>query len=117
MGSVNKVFLLGNLGQQPEVRDTSGGREVCTLRVATSERWVKDGERQERTEWHTVVCWEGQARACRHLSKGSSVHIEGTLRTRRWEDDEGRERFATEVIASRLTFVGSRVEQPDGVPF
>lgn len=101
-GSVNKVILVGNLGQDPEVRSFQNGGKVCNLRIATSESW-KDrntGERQERTEWHTVAIFsEGLAGVAeRFLKKGSKVYIEGQLRTRKWQDQQGNDRYSTEVV-------------------
>lgn len=101
-GSVNKVILVGNLGADPEVRSFQNGGKVCNLRIATSESW-KDrntGERQERTEWHTVAIFsEGLAGVAeRFLRKGSKVYIEGQLRTRKWQDQSGNDRYSTEVV-------------------
>lgn len=101
-GSVNKVILVGNLGADPEVRSFQNGGKVCNLRIATSESW-KDrntGERQERTEWHTVAIFsEGLAGVAeRFLKKGSKVYIEGQLRTRKWQDQSGNDRYSTEVV-------------------
>lgn len=101
-GSLNKVMLIGNLGADPEVRSFSNGGKVCNLRIATSENW-KDkntGERQERTEWHTVAIFsEGLVRVCEsYLKKGSKVFIEGQLQTRKWQDQSGNDRYSTEVV-------------------
>lgn len=101
-GSVNKVILVGNLGQDPEVRSFQNGGKVCNLRIATSETW-KDrntGERQERTEWHSVAIFsEGLAGVAeRFLKKGSKVYVEGQLRTRKWQDQSGNDRYTTEVV-------------------
>ncbi|MDD3798640.1 MAG: single-stranded DNA-binding protein [Novosphingobium sp.] len=101
-GSVNKVILVGNLGADPEVRSFQNGGRVCNLRIATSENW-KDrntGERQERTEWHTVAIFsEGLVGVAeRYLRKGSKVYIEGQLRTRKWQDQSGNDRYTTEVV-------------------
>ena len=101
-GSVNKVILVGNLGQDPEVRTFQNGGKVCNLRIATSESW-KDrntGERQERTEWHSVAIFsEGLAGVAeRFLRKGSKVYLEGQLRTRKWQDQSGNDRYSTEVV-------------------
>lgn len=100
-GSVNKVILVGNLGADPEVRSFQNGGKVCNLRIATSESWKdKSGDRQERTEWHTVAIFsEGLAGVAeRFLRKGSKVYIEGQLRTRKWQDQSGADRFSTEVV-------------------
>lgn len=101
-GSVNKVILIGNLGADPEIRHTQDGRPIANLRVATSESW-KDkstGERRERTEWHRVVIFsEGLCRiAEQYLHKGSKVYLEGQLQTRKWQDQEGKDRYSTEVV-------------------
>lgn len=101
-GSVNKVILIGNLGKDPEVRSLQNGGKVCTLRIATSESW-KDkgtGERQERTQWHSVVIFNEALTgiAERFLKKGSKVYVEGQLETRKWQDQQGQERYTTEVV-------------------
>ncbi len=101
-GSLNKVMLIGNLGADPEVRTFQNGGKVCNLRIATSETW-KDkntGERQERTEWHSVAIFnEGLAGVAeRYLKKGSKVYVEGQLQTRKWQDQSGNDRYSTEVV-------------------
>jgi single-strand DNA-binding protein len=101
-GSVNKVILIGNLGRDPEVRSFQNGGKVCNLRIATSENW-KDrntGERRERTEWHSVAIFqEGLVRVAeQYLRKGSKVYIEGQLQTRKWQDQNGQDRYSTEVV-------------------
>ncbi|MDG6078112.1 single-stranded DNA-binding protein [Erythrobacter litoralis] len=101
-GSLNKVMLIGNLGQDPEVRSFQNGGKVCNLRIATTENW-KDrntGERQERTEWHTVAIFsEGLVNVAeRYLRKGSKVFVEGQLQTRKWQDQSGNDRYSTEVV-------------------
>lgn len=101
-GSLNKVMLIGNLGADPEVRTFANGGKVCNLRIATSETW-KDrntGERQEKTEWHTVAIFnEGLAGVAeRYLKKGSKVYLEGQLQTRKWQDQQGNDRYSTEVV-------------------
>lgn len=101
-GSINKVILVGNLGAEPEVRATQDGREICNLRIATSESW-KDrntGERREKTEWHRVVIFnENLTRVAKeYLHKGSKVYIEGQLQTRKWTNKEGQEQYSTEVV-------------------
>jgi single-strand DNA-binding protein len=108
MASVNKAIILGNLGKDPELRHTQGGKAVCTLRVATNEVWNDQaGERKERTEWHTIVVWGRQAENCnQYLKKGRSVYVEGRLSTRKWQDKEGHDRYSTEVVADRVQFVG-----------
>ncbi len=112
MGSVNKVILLGNVGNQPELRYTQSNQAVTELRIATNDSWTdKDGNRQERTEWHSVVVWGRQAENCeRFLSKGRPVFIEGRLQTREYTDKEGQKRYKTEIVASGVTFLGGRGE-------
>ena len=115
-GSVNKVILVGNLGADPEIRKTQDGRPIANLRIATSESWrdKNSGERRERTEWHRVVIFsEGLCRiAEQYLKKGSKVYLEGQLQTRKWEDQQGQERYSTEVVLqgfnSTLTMLDSR---------
>ncbi|MEH7904057.1 single-stranded DNA-binding protein [Rhizobium laguerreae] len=101
-GSLNKVCLLGNLGQDPEIRRTQGGNAVANFSVATSESWRdrNTGEKKEKTDWHHVVVWnEGLAKVCeQYLRKGSKVYIEGKLQTRKWQDQGGADRYTTEVI-------------------
>ena len=112
MGSVNKVMILGRLGKDPELRMTPNGQEVCNLTVATSENWTKDGQREERTEWHKVVLWGKIAGlAHKYLKKGRNVHIEGKLQTRSWDDPQGNKRYATEIIGSNLTFIEKTPEE------
>ncbi len=115
-GSVNKVILVGNLGADPEVRQTQDGRPIVNLRVATSESWrdKATGERREKTEWHRVVIFnEGLARiAEQYLKKGSKVYLEGSLQTRKWQDQSGQDRYSTEVVLqgfnSALTMLDAR---------
>ncbi|MEE4205311.1 MAG: single-stranded DNA-binding protein [Erythrobacter sp.] len=116
-GSLNKVMLIGNLGADPEVRTFQNGGKVCNLRVATSETW-KDrntGERQERTEWHSVAIFnEGLAGVAeRYLKKGSKVYLEGQLQTRKWQDQSGNDRYSTEVV---LRGPNSVMTMLDGAP-
>jgi single-strand DNA-binding protein len=110
MASVNKVILIGNLGRDPELRYTQGGQAVANFTLATTDRFSsKDGERQERTEWHRIVAWARTAELCaQYLSKGRSVYIEGRLQTREWEDKEGQKRRTTEIVAQTVQFLGSR---------
>jgi single-strand DNA-binding protein len=115
-GSVNKVILVGNLGRDPEVRHTQNNQKVVNLRIATSERWRdrQSGENRERTEWHSVVIFnENLARVAeQYLKKGSKVYIEGQLQTRKWTDQQGQEKYTTEVVLQRfrgeLTLLDSR---------
>ena len=116
MASVNKVILLGNLGRDPETRYTTGGDAVTNLRIATSEQWKdKAGEKQERTEWHSVVLFGRQAEvAGEYLKKGRSVYIEGRLQTRKYTDKEGVEKYSTEVVADRMQLLGGKGEGGGG---
>lgn len=109
MASVNKVILIGNLGRDPEVRAIESGDKVCNFSMATTDKWNdKNGQRQERTEWHNIVVWGPQAEACgKYLEKGRSVYVEGSLQTRKWQDKEGADRYTTEVKATRVQFLGS----------
>ena len=111
MASVNKVILIGNLGKDPEVRYMPSGSAICNLRIATTRNW-KDkasGERQEETEWHSVALFDRLAEiAGEYLKKGRPVYIEGRLKTRKWTDKEGQERYTTEVIAQEMQLLGGR---------
>ena len=106
---VNKVILIGHLGADPDMRYTPSGAGVCELRVATSESWKdKNGQRQERTEWHRVVVWGKTAEICaKYLAKGRQVYIEGRIQTRTYDDKEGQKRYITEVIANDVQFLSS----------
>lgn len=107
MASINKVMVMGRLGQDPELRYTQNQTPVCSLNVATSEfRMGQDGQRQELTEWHRVVVWGKQAEnASKYLSKGRGVFIEGRLQTRSWEDQNGQKRYTTEIVANNVQFL------------
>ncbi len=115
-GSVNKVILIGNLGKDPEIRRTQDGRPIANLRVATTETWrdKATGERREKTEWHSVVIFnEGLCRVAeQYLKKGAKVYIEGQLQTRKWQGQDGQDRYSTEVVLqgfnSTLTMLDSR---------
>ncbi|MFH1124699.1 MAG: single-stranded DNA-binding protein [Pseudomonadota bacterium] len=109
MASVNKVILVGNLGAEPELRYTPGGKAVATFNVATHEQWTgKEGEKEERTEWHKIVAWARLGEICgEYLHKGSQVYIEGRLQTRNWEDREGIKRYTTEIVAQTMQMLGS----------
>jgi len=112
MASLNKVMLIGNLGKDPEVRYTPGGTAVASFPVATSEKFKnKNGEFEEKTEWHNVVLWGRQAEiAGEYLAKGRTVFIEGRLQTRKWQDKEGRDRWTTEVVGERMQMLGGKGE-------
>ncbi len=108
---VNKVILIGNLGQDPESRTTPGGTTVTNIRIATSEQWTdkQSGEKKENTEWHTVVMWNRLGEiAAEYLRKGSQVYIEGRLQTRKWQDKSGTDRYTTEIVASEMQMLGGR---------
>ena len=111
MASVNKVILIGNLGRDPEVRYAPSGSAIANVTIATSRNW-KDkttGERQEETEWHRVVFYDKLAEiAGEYLKKGKSVYVEGRLKTRKWTDKDGVEKYTTEIIANEMTMLGSR---------
>lgn len=115
MGSLNKVLLIGRLGADPEIRYTQDGSPVATLRMATSEYGqTKDGRREERTEWHRVVCFGRLAKVCEeYLRKGRQVFIEGRIQTRQWESPQGR-RYTTEIIALNLQLLDSKVPSEEG---
>src|SRR5271156_2358617 len=109
MSGVNKVIIVGRLGGDPEVRYTPGGQAVAKLSVATSENWTdKQGQKQERTEWHRVVVWGKMAEVCgQHLSKGRQVYVEGRLQTRSWDDKTtGQKKYSTEIVATTVQFLG-----------
>ncbi len=107
-GGVNTVILVGNLGADPDMRYTPSGQGVCELRLATSESWNdKNGQRQERTEWHRVVVWGKRAEICsKYLSKGRQVYVEGRIQTRSYDDKDGNKRYITEIIAADVQFLG-----------
>jgi len=110
---VNKVILVGHLGADPDMRYTPSGAGVCELRVATSESWKdKNGQRQERTEWHRVVVWGKTAEICaKYLTKGRQVYVEGRIQTRSYDDKEGQKRYMTEVIANDVQFLSGGGER------
>lgn len=105
--SVNKAIIIGNLGADPEIRYTQSGAPVGNLRIATNERWTdKNGQSQERTEWHRVVVFGKTAENCqKYLSKGRQVYVEGRLQTNEWQDKDGNKRYTTEIVASNVTFL------------
>jgi len=105
MAALNKVMLIGNLGADPEARSLNNGGEVVNLRLATSESWkTQDGERKERTEWHQVVIFnEGLGKVAKtYLRKGSKVYLEGSLQTRKWQDQSGSDRYSTEIVLQKF---------------
>nr|MBP9674873.1 single-stranded DNA-binding protein [Bacteriovoracaceae bacterium] len=107
--SVNKVIILGRLGQDPELKHTPSGAAVCNFSVATSENWTDktSGQKQEKTEWHRIVVWGKLAELCnQYLSKGRQVFLEGRLQTRSWDDKDGQKRYTTEINATTIQFIG-----------
>jgi single-strand DNA-binding protein len=104
VAGVNKVILVGNLGSDPEVRTTPGGQRVANFRLATSRQWTgQDGQRQEKTEWHSIVAWGKLAEICeKYLQKGKQVYVEGRLETRTWQDKEGQAKYKTEIICEQM---------------
>lgn len=110
MAAVNKAILIGNLGSDPELKYTTSGTAVCNFNIATTEKWKdKDGNPQEKTEWHKIVLWRRQAEVAKeYLHKGSSVYIEGRIQTRNYEDKDGIKRYITEIIGDRMQFLGGR---------
>ena len=123
-GSVNKVILIGNLGRDPEIRSTQDGSKIANITLATSETWNDkgSGERKERTEWHRVVIFNDKIAdvAERFLKKGAKIYVEGSLQTRKWTDQQGQERYTTEVIIGRfngqLTMLDSRASGAEASP-
>jgi single-strand DNA-binding protein len=104
---INKVILIGNLGADPEMKYTASGTPMCTFRLATTEQYKdREGNQQERTEWHRVVTWSKLAEICgQYLSKGKQVYVEGSLRTRSWDDADGNKRYMTEINARDIQFL------------
>jgi len=111
MASVNKVIIVGNLGRDPEVRYTPNGSAVCNVSVATTRQWKnkESGDKQEETEWHRVVFYDRLAEiAGEYLKKGRSVYVEGRLKTRKWQDKEGKDQYTTEIVAMEMQMLGGR---------
>lgn len=109
MASVNKVIVLGNVGKDPELRYSPSGTAVCNLSIATTRSWKKEGQRQEETEWHRVVFYDRLAEISgEYLKKGKSVYVEGRLKTRKWQDKEGKDVYTTEVIAESMQLLGGK---------
>ncbi|MFL5320666.1 MAG: single-stranded DNA-binding protein [Myxococcaceae bacterium] len=109
-GGVNKAIILGNLGKDPEVRFTGSGQAVCNFTIATNESWQdKNGQKQERTEWHRIVAWGKLAELCgEYLKKGRQAYVEGRIQTREWTDKENKKNYTTEIVATTIQFIGSR---------
>ncbi len=118
MSGINKVILVGRLGADPEVKTIAQGSTVATLNLATSENWTdKNGQRQEKTEWHRIVVWGKLAEICgKHLTKGRQIYVEGRLQTRQWDDKQGQKRYTTEIVATTVQFLGAQGEQRAGGP-
>lgn len=117
MASVNKVILVGNLGRDPETRFSPDGAAICNVSLATTSQWKdkNSGERKEETEWHRVVFYNRLAEiAGEYLKKGRSIYIEGRLKTRKWQDKEGQDRWTTEIVADQMQMLGSREEGGGG---
>lgn len=113
---VNKVILLGNLGADPELKSTPSGQSVCTLRLATTETYKdKDGNKQQKTEWHRIVVWGAQAdNVNRFCKKGKQIYLEGKLQTRKWQDKEGKDQYTTEIVADNVRFLGGGGANEEG---
>lgn len=118
MASLNKVMLIGCLGKDPETRYTQAGTAVTNFSLATSERFkAKNGEWEERTEWHNVTAWGKLAEICgEYLTKGKLVYIEGRLQTRKWEDKDGKDRYTTEVVADKMQMLSGKGEKKEDKP-
>lgn len=116
MAGVNKVILIGNLGRDPELKYTPGGQPVATFSLATTERRVdKNGQRQDRTEWHNIVAWGKLAELVnQYLKKGRSAYIEGRITTRSWDDRDGNKKYKTEIVANQIQFLGGERSQSHG---
>ncbi|MCX7727689.1 MAG: single-stranded DNA-binding protein [Chitinispirillaceae bacterium] len=118
MIGVNKVILIGNLGKDPELRYTPAGQAVATFTLATTERWSdRNGQRQDRTEWHNIVAWGRLGElVSQYLKKGRSAYVEGRISTRTWEDKDGNKRYRTEIIANQIQFLGPYTGGTNGEP-
>lgn len=118
MASVNKVILIGNLGAEPEQRFLPSGEAVCNIRIATTESWKdKSGAKQEHTEWHSVGFFGKLAEvAAQYLKKGAPVYVEGRIKTRKWKDKEGNDRYSTEIVADRMQLLGSKQSEEKPAP-
>lgn len=123
MASLNQVFIIGRLGRDPELRYSQAGAAVCNMTIATDESFTdRDGNRQDRTEWHRVTAFQKTAENCANfLAKGSLVHVSGSLTTRKWQDQQGQDRYTTEIKAERVQFLDRKgdnqgADQPHGAP-
>ena len=107
--SVNKCIFIGRIGKDPEIKFLNGGNSVCNFSIACTEKWVKDGEKMEKTEWVNVVAFKKLAEICgEYLKKGKQVYIEGKMQTRTWDDKDGKKCYMTEVVANQMQMLGSR---------
>lgn len=119
MASLNKILLIGNLGADPEIRYTTAGDPVCNIRLATTDTWndKQTGEQRESTEWHRVVFYKRLAEVVgQYLKKGSQVYIEGRIKTRKWQDKDGQDRYTTEIEASEMKMLGGRQDGTNSQP-
>ena len=119
MASVNKAILVGNLGKDPEIRYMPNGDAVCSFSIATSEQWTdkNSGEKREQTEWHNIVTFRKLAEICgKYLAKGSSVYIEGKIKTEKWQDKEGNDRYTTKIIADEMRMLGGKRDGEQSAP-
>ena len=116
---VNKVFIIGHLGKDPEVRHSQAGAAIASFSVATTESWKKqDGTKEEQTEWHNIVCFGRLGEICgEYLAKGSKVFIEGRLQTRKWDDKDGNTRYTTEIVAREMKMLGVKGGQGQGASY
>ncbi|MBN2232869.1 MAG: single-stranded DNA-binding protein [Deltaproteobacteria bacterium] len=113
MAGVNKAILVGRLGADPEVKYGTSGTPITTFNLATTETWNRDGQKEERTEWHRIVTFGKLAEICgRYLNKGKQIYIEGRIQTRSWEDKDGNKRWTTEIIANQMQMLGSPGDSP-----
>ncbi len=112
---INKAILIGNLGSDPEMRYTQTGTAVANFNIATTETWVKDGNKEERTEWHRIVAFARLGEICgEYLSKGSKVYIEGRIQTRQWDDKDGNKRYTTEIVAREMKMLSPKNQNSQG---
>ena len=119
MAGINKVIIVGNLGNDPEIRTMPNGEQVANISVATSESWIdkNSGEKKTQTEWHRIVFYRRQAEICgQYLQKGSQVYIEGRLKTRKWQDSNGQDRYTTEIQGDNLQMLGGRQDAAQNQP-
>ena len=118
MANLNKVMLIGRLGQDPEIRYTQSGSAVANATIATNDYWTdKQGEKQERAEWHSLVLWDRLADLAQsYLKKGSQVYVEGRLQTRNWEDQQGQKHYKTEVVVTTMQFLDTKISEGGGPP-